>query len=276
MTPNRSFTCVVHSVFERVCNLRLCDGSLISLGRRDVSNSPGIILCRTDDEFQFMDYLHTDTPGACRGNILRLGQNLQIDLRTAVAWQRRLAKVNACRLPDKWHSLLEYVRANPKFDRVEKIIGHWHQFIGTHNNLLMKLQPLVGKGPGLTPLGDDFIVGMVAGLETQPKWRGFLSNWLINVCQKTTDLSGRSLQYAAHGWFTEPILEFVDRISTPVAAAKLKRLLSIGDTSGTAMAYGCLIGFQVRQLKNLESIPKTDANSINKWASGNNSDQQTT
>ena len=263
MTPNRSFTCVVHSVFERVCNLRLCDGALISLGRRDVSNSPGIILCRTDDEFQFMDYLHTDTPGACRGNILRLGQNLQIDLRTAVAWQRRLAKVNACRLPDKWHSLLEYVRANPKFDRVENIIGDWDQYIGTHNHLLMKLQPLVGKGPGLTPLGDDFIVGMAAGLETHPKWRGLLSNWLTTVCQKTTDLSGQSLHYAALGWFTEPILEFVDSFSTPVAAAKLKRLLSIGDTSGTAMAYGCLIGIQAQQFIDLETIPVAAANSIN-------------
>ena len=64
------------------------------------------------------------------------------------------------------------------------------------------------------------------------------------------------LHYASYGWFIEPIVEFVNNLSDMSQMEKPIPLLTIGDTSGIAMAYGCLVGFQVG--KNLNKKIGTD------------------
>lgn len=245
MTPHGRFDGKIHSVFERVCNLKLNDGTFLAVAQKEVSNGPGVILCKTNQGFRFTRHLNADERFACRGNILRLGRHLQIDLRTALTWKRRIASAEPDKIFNQWKAYLECVSEGSTFGRIEEIINASQQFLGTYTNLISKLEPLVGKGPGLTPLGDDFIVGIAAGMEAHPKSRGVLFNWLHMVHKKTTDVSGRALLYAAHGWFTEDIVDFLDNLSKPTVETIPPRLLSIGDTSGTAMAYGCLVGLQV-------------------------------
>jgi len=244
MTPRGRFDGMVHSVFERVCNLKLNDGTFVAVAQKEVSNGPGVILCKTNRGFSFTKHLNTGERFACRGNKLRLGQHLQIDLRDALTWKRRIASAQPEQNSNQWKAYLEYVRDSSTFGRVEEIINGSQQFLGTYTNLISKLQPLVGKGPGLTPLGDDFIVGIAAGMEAYPKSRGVLFSWLHLVHKNTTDMSGRALLYAAQGWFIEDIVEFLGNLSKPTVETMPPRLLSIGDTSGTAMAYGCLVGLQ--------------------------------
>ena len=90
----------VHSVFDKVCNLRLCDGSFLALGREDVFNGPGIIRCQTDRGFSFLDYIDTDEPCAYRRGILRIGKHLQVDLRRSIPWQNCINRAKADYIPD--------------------------------------------------------------------------------------------------------------------------------------------------------------------------------
>ena len=77
---------------------------------------------------------------------------------------------------------MKVFKSELSFSRVIETVANPERYLLRETNLPIALAPLVGKGPGLTPLGDDFIIGVAAG---------------------------------------------------------------IGDTSGIAMAYGCLVGFQV-------------------------------
>ena len=80
MIPSTYFDGNVHSVFERLVNVKLQDGSFISICRNDVPNGPGIIRCHGNNRFNYEDHLSTDDICASRGGILRLGKNFQVDL----------------------------------------------------------------------------------------------------------------------------------------------------------------------------------------------------
>ena len=249
----------VHSVFDKVCNLRLFDGSFIALGRRDVFNGPGIIRCQTDSGFSFLDYINTDEPCAYRRGILRIGKHLQVDLRGSIPWQHCINKAMADNVPDLHNVYMKIFNSEPAFDRVIETVANPERYLLKGTNLPIALAPLVGKGPGLTPLGDDFIVGLAAGMEAHPNSRILISFWLNSIVEKTFTLSGRVLHYASYGWFIEPIVEFVNNISDISQVEKPIPLLTIGDTSGLAMAYGCLVGYQARNNLNQETgIDKND------------------
>ena len=246
MTPSTYFDGNVHSIFERLVNIKLFDGSFVSLGRNDISNGPGIIKCQANNNFDYSDYLNTDEICACRGGIMRVGQHFQVDLRSAYHWQRRIGVTKSRGIPTRWKLYLEYVHASKSFNWVNDIIGNPNQYLGNFLNMEANLGNLVGKGPGLTPLGDDFIIGMAASMETQTFSQGLLANWLSSVYSKTTELSGRALFFAAQGWFAEPLIDFVNDIYSMETKTDAIKLLSIGDTSGIAMAYGSLLGIHAR------------------------------
>ena len=245
MVPLSHFDGLVHSVFHRVCNLELCDGSFIALGREDVFIGPGIIRCLTDRRFSFLDYINTDEPCAYRRGILRIGKHLKVDLRGSIPWRNCINKAKAYDIPNIHNIYMKIFKSELAFDRVIETIANPKRYLLRGTNLPIALAPLVGKGPGLTPLGDDFIVGIAAGMEAHPNSRNLISSWLNTVAEKTTALSGRMLHYASYGWFIEPIVEFVNNISDISQVEKPIPLLTIGDTSGIAMACGCLIGYQV-------------------------------
>ena len=71
---------------------------------------------------------------------------------------------------------------------------------------------LIGLGPGLTPSGDDVLVGIEAALHAlaQPS-AGFLALALGDVEARTTDLAATLLRHAAAG-------EFAERLHTLLAA----------------------------------------------------------
>ena len=242
MIPSTIFDGTVHSVFERLVNVKLQDGSFISICRNDVPNGPGIVRCHANNKFSYEDYLSTDEICAYRGSILRIGQKLQVDLRSANRWQRRIDNFDFKAITSRWSIHRDNLYECNNFNRVNDIIGNPNQYIDDILNMGENLGKLVGKGPGLTPLGDDFIVGVAAGMESHAIGNGLLANWLLSIRSKTTDLSGRALFYAAYGWFTEPLIDFVNSIFSTKTETDPTKLLSIGDTSGTAMAYGCLLG----------------------------------
>ncbi|MET0476379.1 MAG: DUF2877 domain-containing protein [Actinomycetota bacterium] len=115
---------------------------------------------------------------------------------------------------------------------------------------------LLGRGPGLTPEGDDLlaaVAGTVAVLgPATGMGRSFLHSFLAALVdpapERTTALSATLLELAAHGLLAEPAGRLLDlrpagERAWPAALARLRRL---GHGSGRAYATGiaaaCLLG----------------------------------
>jgi len=115
---------------------------------------------------------------------------------------------------------------------------------------------LLGRGPGLTPEGDDLlaaVAGTVAVLgPATGMGRSFLHNFVAALVdpapERTTALSATLLELAAHGLLAEPAGRLLDlspagERAWPAALARLRRL---GHGSGRAYATGiaaaCLLG----------------------------------
>ncbi len=93
--------------------------------------------------------------------------------------------------------------------------------------------PLCGLGPGSTPLGDDLMVGVLAGL-----WRvaPHLVPDLGDLRSRTTPTSAEMLRHATANAFPEPLAELVNRLDA--TKPPVQPLLELGASSGAAMLAG--------------------------------------
>src|SRR5205823_1023663 len=111
--------------------------------------------------------------------------------------------------------------------------------------LLDDIRPeqLVGRGPGLTPSGDDVLAGALVAAHAlgHPK----LAEWAERTrhalaVQSTTAASRGLLGHALRGWAVPQLADYLQAVcggSTSPAAAR-DRLLSVGHSSGAALAAG--------------------------------------
>jgi hypothetical protein len=122
------------------------------------------------------------------------------------------------------------------------------------------LADLVGLGEGLTPSGDDILVGVLAGLDLLCTARPGASVLRQALCglldaerlARTSQLSGQMLHAARAGLYPEPLLELVARIGRstltrgdlPAIERAAHRLSSIGHSSGRAMMWGLLLSME--------------------------------
>ncbi len=98
---------------------------------------------------------------------------------------------------------------------------------------------LIGRGPGLTPAGDDVLVGSLVllnafGMEPCPDWCDPAGLW-----SRTSALSAALLRHACEGYCVgalAALIDVVDRGADPAAA--LASLRAVGGTSGRAMLLG--------------------------------------
>jgi len=111
------------------------------------------------------------------------------------------------------------------------------------------LKRFVGLGIGLTPSGDDFIVGVLAVLYSYDTSRRFIHEIKseINkesIAGKTTRVSTHMLNFALNGQFNLALLNLFNEKEH--LNQSLERIKSIGSTSGTDMLSG--VGFTLEHL----------------------------
>jgi uncharacterized protein DUF2877 len=90
---------------------------------------------------------------------------------------------------------------------------------------------LIGRGPGLTPEGDDLIAGVAAVLSEDRHWVAALIG--ADLRTRTTSLSATLLELAAQGMGPEPLQALL--AGDPRA---LSRLVRLGHSTGRAYAIG--------------------------------------
>ena len=99
---------------------------------------------------------------------------------------------------------------------------------------------LAGLGHGLTPAGDDYLLGVMAAL-----WLTGRPEMAVHIAQtaipRTTALSAAFLQAAARGEFTEPwhaLVEAWQAEDQPALMTTIARIAAFGATSGADALAG--------------------------------------
>jgi Protein of unknown function (DUF2877) len=93
------------------------------------------------------------------------------------------------------------------------------------------LLDLVGRGPGLTPAGDDLLAGYLAGLVLLHGRNGAAQQLAAEAATLTTILSATLLLHASRGEVPEPVHAFLER-------ADAIPLLGFGHSSGRFWLLG--------------------------------------
>ena len=99
------------------------------------------------------------------------------------------------------------------------------------------LLSLLGLGIGLTPSGDDFLCGFLAGLAWAGAWEHplciSLRRGISLHLSDTNVISAAFLRCAADGNFSVPLLQFLSAVHHPVALARAAEALAqVGHSSG--------------------------------------------
>ncbi len=286
-TPTTWFIGVIHSIFDHACNVSLEGDVLLTL----VSSEKGIpsrgIRLRTPPKFTFLNQCRAGQPVACRGGILRIGgSELSVDLRTARRWHVDLQGLRVdLRRRDTaqtwavaWLELVKHRSGNGMSAMIRGIaVSGQNLVISPGIGISIKkasqtvralldatrelevdaaataLRPLIGLGPGLTPSGDDFIVGYLAGLwstaGSDPSRLRFISSlgrWLSQAAAGTNAISRTYMISAVNGNVSEPIATLAQCFGHPRSMDGVRKTtrtaLQVGNTSGTDGVLGLLLG----------------------------------
>jgi hypothetical protein len=128
-------------------------------------------------------------------------------------------------------------------------------------NSILGAKKMIGLGPGVTPSGDDFLVGFLAGLwSTAGTDRGPLSficsfgNALMEVAKQTNEISRTYLYHAVRGQFSSSLSVFLEAIATGQDVEQaVQETMAVGHSSGMDSVTGLLIGLAVW---NVATIPQ--------------------
>lgn len=109
--------------------------------------------------------------------------------------------------------------------------------------LALSVGRLVGLGVGLTPSGDDYLVGTLAALHHLPDTKAIretLGRLVIADTGRTTTVSGHFLKAAAAGQFHSDIaMAAIVALTQPEALeSAFRQVVAIGSTSGTDALFG--------------------------------------
>ena len=274
----RGFRGRVHSVFERTVNVEAEDGDLVALACRSSDDAPDSVVVDIEG-FGGVGIERGDPVHAGEGALLagpfevrvdgvsswsgalpvfprdhaRLRANLgsiEARIRPATSGRRmRGPRIPADRFADDARAALDQRAAMLRASLLRADL----------DAARASAAAMIGLGPGLTPSGDDFLVGLFATLNIalSPCYplRAICGEVVVIARSSTNAISVAALANAARGRVRESIAalarELIDGMPAGLIRA-LDRVLAIGATSGAEIAAGLAFGFAV----NLELVSR--------------------
>jgi hypothetical protein len=110
---------------------------------------------------------------------------------------------------------------------------------------------LLGLGPGLTPSGDDFLLGFFAGFSSmelercQPSAQKLAQYIVQNAPSRTTLIAAEYLKFGIAGFYHQYLIDFIEAFyngSTADMLYKGQLLKKLGHFSGTDLLTGFTYG----------------------------------
>ena len=272
--PRGSQSGRVDAVFEHACNVALYSGELVVvLGCRAGNVAHGI---RLTHDYRFDQGLRRGMPVRLGPDRIAFGNgHLTVLLSAARIWTPALSP-GMFEWSDHSRSALSQVRdllrdyaasSGSEFLAVVLDLNRSETLLAamvlgvlprlamasrSHdcNETLSLLSQLIGLGPGLTPAGDDFIIGWLAGLALSAKAPAQLSflqamcAGIENLTQATTSVSRAHLHDACAKMFSERLSDLCVAISKGEPTAMLESLVAaqvaVGASSGADAAAGLM------------------------------------
>jgi hypothetical protein len=132
--------------------------------------------------------------------------------------------------------------------RIER--QRWALGAGDLASTLGEAIELIGLGPGLTPSGDDYLVGLLAGLEaTGHRSSPALANAIAHAApSRTTTIGAAALAHAARGAYAERLHDVLRAVATGSGDAltrPIRRAMAYGATSGADTLVGLFTALEV-------------------------------
>ncbi len=97
---------------------------------------------------------------------------------------------------------------------------------------------LIGRGDGLTPLGDDVLAGWLALHRAAGVPTDDVDDVVRRFASRTTLLSATLLDCAVHGEVIPEYAAWVRALGTPDAPARARALRTVGASSGAGLLHG--------------------------------------
>ena len=274
---NAAFTGKVHSVFTDACNIQTCEGELVTLLNQTKPDQPGGIRITLPKDFNFSDWIKSADRVSCQHGYLQIEEpNFLVDMRRATLWEgylpRHLVDDSEARLIRQWeasaHLYLALVDKNRNgSEELNSNISSTYFFpklyaltlkltkatrVNDWQAIYSTIFSLIGFGPGLTPWGDDFLCGFMAGFESlshnidQKNILTRLQHILRKNLSATGDISRSMLRDVLNGQHGRPITDTCQALfgstSNLDLSIEVNKLIEIGNTSGAATCLGILSG----------------------------------
>jgi hypothetical protein len=277
--PRGGFEAVVHSVFESAVNLRLTrEDRLITVLISDRHELPqGIRIEAQDAPLQT---LCVGQRANARDGILRFDSSpLVIDLRDAPAWICRVrelgAEMKSSEVRQAWSAAWELLNREQRLKGTDIIAGDLFRLgMGTplsrrmsgpvqrliasaaHFDLdhaIRSAGGMIGLGPGVTPSGDDILLGILAGLwsaagedERRLAFLRAFGEALVPLARQTGEISRTYLHHATLGRFSSSLSLLAQAITQGGQVQEpLEGAMRVGHSSGMDSATGLLIGLSI-------------------------------
>ena len=267
--PRETLRFWVHSCFQHAMNLSSASGELLTLLSPRYQNLPTAIRLSTPPGWDWRHQAHSREPVTLENNELR-GTLWRANLSRAPCWRPGMDRAPGGHSLDAMlaaypllaSQLLEYcmereVRSSPR------LLPGWPS--GGRNprlnlgdakaELESGVSELIGYGAGLTPDGDDFLLGYLASLWPWQRLGAISAHLKLlrpaikSQLHQTTSISRHYLELALQGHYSESIdnLTIVLIHGSPPADVKRSAInvMKFGSSSGADCLGGFLHGIRV-------------------------------
>ena len=258
----------VHTVFDRVVNIATPDGELFTLACAGVDDAPHT--ARIDLAGWRGTALHVGDPVHAAAGRLCIADDLSIACEATTAWDCHLppwptrpdlARENLAHLRQALALHTESLReAMGAFDQlalrtVDARTGRMAAALraGSQRDAVVHALALLGLGPGLTPSGDDVLLGLFAVLHLRGSpcegWLAGGAAVLAAAADATNAISLAALRQAARGRVRASIAALLHELlygGGPALAPALARVFAIGASSGADIAAGLACGLDLQ------------------------------
>lgn len=236
----------LHSRFSQAINLVDPDGKLLTLHRFGKGCSPAGWLFRSDDFDLLNQWLTPASTLRVEGDFL-VSEGLQIGARRKLNLSiphydtLTIPNLRFCSAPTGLLGSLNEACENmehPLLRQLHDGLTRWSA--GEEPDWRM----IIGLGPGLTPSGDDMLIGAMAVVYSHAHFRNALKKDTFlppdsQLVALTTSVSCTYLENAREGRFSTPLLRLLRRLATHRdSRSAVESLLAHGHTSGADTIIG--------------------------------------
>lgn len=241
----------VHSVFQRACNLQTPQGELWVVQAQEMPLAPlGIIINSRDLRplFRVGDILRSDHKNSLRGEKTLIGLSNVVACSTRLpdctpAFTQLARQIEAFFAHQPAKGLRLALLSDDKLAAAHRALAHWLQ--NGEGDLTAILTTFIGRGEGLTPAGDDFLLGVLLVLESAGSpHAAALKAALPGLLARTTDISRAMLEQGCRGHYSAQLLALAAG-NTRTWPAVVAKVADYGHSSGHDMLTGVLTAARI-------------------------------